>query len=285
MKAEGIFTGVDGADLFYRVIEPLKAPKAAVILVHGHGDHSGGLENLSASLVQARYIVYAFDLRGHGKSSGKRGYIQSWDEFRGDLHEFQKLVLKKQPGLPLYMVGHSLGGVITLDYTLEYSKGISGIIAIAPAISYEVTPFERLGITLMGKLKPDFSINKPQNFRLIRKKSTVAAKYYSDRLRHNTITPGLGRGLIHAVSRVLKQANSIHLPFLLQFGLDDKITPPTKLGDFFNQVASKDKQLLEYAGAKHRPFDGEGKETVLKDMVNWLDRQVETNRKRASKAI
>jgi alpha-beta hydrolase superfamily lysophospholipase len=285
MKAEGIFTGVDGAKLFFRVIEPLKAPKAAVILVHGHGDHSGGLENLSASLVQARYIVYAFDLRGHGKSSGKRGYIQSWDEYRGDLQEFQKLVSKKQPGLPLYMVGHSLGGVITLDYALNYSSTISGIIAIAPAISYEVTPFERLGITLMSKLKPDFSINKSQNFRLIRKKSVVAAKYYSDRLRHNIITPGLGQGLIQAASRVLNQANSIHLPFLLQYGLDDKITPPAKLGAFFNQVASKDKQLLVYNGAKHRPFDGQGKETFLKDMVSWLDQQVEKNLKSTCQAI
>ena len=285
MKAEGIFTGVGGAELFYRVIEPVKAPKAAVILVHGHGDHSGGLANLSTSLVQDRYIVYAFDLRGHGKSFGKRGYIQSWDEFRGDLHEFQILVSKKQPRLPLFIVGHSLGGVITLDYALHDSSEISGIIAIAPAISYEINPFERLGISIMGKLKPDLSINQSKNFRLMRKKSAVAAKYYSDRLRHNIITPGLGHGLLQAVSRILNQANAITLPFLLQYGLTDKITPPAKLADFFNQVSSKDKQLLEYAGAKHRPFDGEGKETVLKDMVGWLDQQVEKNRKRATRAV
>jgi alpha-beta hydrolase superfamily lysophospholipase len=285
MKAEGIFTGVGGAELFYRVFEPLKAPKAAVILVHGHGDHSGGLENLSASLVLGGYIVYAFDLRGHGKSSGNRGYIQSWDEFRGDLHEFQKLVSKKQPRFPLYIVGHSLGGVITLDYALHYSSDISGIVAIAPAISYEVSPIERLGISLIGKLKPDFSINKSTHFRIMKKNSAVAANYYSDRLRHNIITPGLGRGLIQAVSRILNQAYALNLPFLLQYGLNDKVTPPTKLGDFFNQVSSKDKQLLEYEGAKHRPFDGQGNETFLKDMVNWLDQQIEKNRKSASKAI
>ncbi|MEH7246838.1 lysophospholipase [Neobacillus niacini] len=285
MKAEGIFTGVDGAELFYRVIEPLKAPKAAVILVHGHGDHSGGLENLSSSLVLGGYIVYAFDLRGHGKSSGNRGYIQSWDEFRGDLHEFQKLVSKRQPRLPVYIVGHSLGGVITLDYALHYSSDISGIVAIAPAISYEVSPIERLGISLIGKLKPDFSINKSTHFRIMKKNSAVAAKYYSDLLRHNIITPGLGRGLLQAVSRILNQAYALNLPFLLQYGLNDKITPPTKLGNFFNQVSSKEKQLLEYAGAKHRPFDGEGNETFLKDMVSWLDQQIEKNRKSASQAI
>jgi alpha-beta hydrolase superfamily lysophospholipase len=275
MTREGTFTGVDGAELFYRMIEPSTAPKATVIIVHGHGDHSGGLYNISFSLVQEGYIVYTFDLRGHGKSSGERGFINSWDEYRGDLHEFRRLVSKKQPGLPLYMIGHSMGGVIALDYAIDFSSGISGIIAIAPAVSYEVTRFERLGITLMGKLKPDLSIDKSKKFQLMTKNSAMAAKFYSDSLRHNTITPGLGRGLIQGVSRVLNQAPLISMPFLLQYGLRDKITPPTKLGSFFKQVSSKNKQLIEYPAAKHRPFDGAGKEQFLRDMITWLDQQVE----------
>lgn len=273
MTREGTFIGVDGAELFYRIIEPLTAPKATVIVVHGHGDHSGGLHNISFGLVQEGYIVYTFDLRGHGKSSGKRGFINSWDEYRGDLHKFRKLVSKKQPGLPLYMIGHSMGGVIALDYAIDYSSGISGVIAIAPAISYEVTRFERLGITLMSKWKPDLSINVSRP--LMAKNSAMAAKYYSDSLRHNTITPGLGRGLIQGITRVLDQAPLITMPFLLQYGLRDKITPSAKLGSFFKQVSSKDKQLFEYPAAKHRPFDGAGKEQFLKDMITWLDQQVE----------
>jgi alpha-beta hydrolase superfamily lysophospholipase len=279
MTTEGTFNGVDGTELFFRVIEPLTAPKAAVILVHGHGDHSGGLQNISESLVNKGYIVYAFDLRGHGKSDGKRGFIQSWDEFRGDLHEFRKLVSLDQPQLPLYIVGHSIGGLITLDYVLNHSSGISGIIAISPAISYEVTPFEQLGISLMGKVKPDYRINKSRNIRLLRKKSAVRAKYYSDRLRHNIVTPGLGSNLIQAIARVGKEAPAITLPFLLQYGLDDKITPPTKLLHFFNHVASRDKQLYEYALLKHRPFDEVGREQFLGDLTGWLDQQIDKRQK------
>lgn len=275
MTTEGTFNGADGTELFFRVIEPLTAPKAAIILVHGHGDHSGGLQNISASLVNNDYIVYNFDLRGHGKSTGKRGFIRSWDEFRGDLHEFRKLVSLDQPELPLFIVGHSIGGLITLDYTLDHSAGISGVIAISPAISYEVKPFEQLGITLMGKLKPDYSINKKPNVRLLKKNSAVRTEYYSDRLRHNIVTPGLGSGLIQAISRLENQAQSIHLPLLLQYGLDDKITPPTKLRNFFHLVASKDKQLYEYSLAKHRPFDEVGREKFLEDLVGWLDQQMD----------
>jgi alpha-beta hydrolase superfamily lysophospholipase len=279
MTTEGTFNGADGTELFFRVIEPLTAPKAAIILVHGHGDHSGGLQNISASLVNNDYIVYTFDLRGHGKSTGKRGFIRSWDEFRGDLHEFRKLVSIEQPELPLYIVGHSIGGLITLEYSIDHSAGVAGIIAIAPAISYEVTPFEQLGIILMGKLKPDYRINKSRKIRLLTRNSAMRAKFNSDSLRHNIVTPGLGHSLIQAISRLVNQAPSIKLPFLLQYGLDDKITPPTKLSDFFNLVASKDKQLYEYPLVRHRPFDGVGKEKFLADLVGWLDQQLDRKQK------
>jgi alpha-beta hydrolase superfamily lysophospholipase len=277
MLTEATFNGVDGAELFYRVIEPLMATKAKVILVHGHGDHSGGLQSISTKLIKNGYFVYAFDLRGHGKSSGKRGFIRSWDEYRGDLHEFRKLVALEQPELPLYIVGHSMGGLITLDYILDNSTGISGIAAIAPAISYEVTAFERLGVTLMSKIKPDYSIDKNKDYQFLAENPSLRAKFYSDRLRHNTITPDLGHGLIQAISRVRNNAKSIKLPFLLQYGLEDKITPPTRLRHFFNQVASEEKRVVEYASARHRPFNEVGREKFLGELVGWLDQQISGN--------
>lgn len=269
MTTEEIFIGIDGVELFYRVMKPSAASKAVVILVHGHGDHSGGLKNLSECLVRNDYIVYAFDLRGHGKSSGKRGYIKSWEEFRRDLHQFRTIVMKGHPDLPLYIVGHSMGGLITLDYALNYSEGISGIIAIAPAISYEMKPIERFGISFLGKLKPDYCFRKKINS----KNPAKYTSFYSDPLRHNIVTPGLGRGLIQTVSLVMEHAQSIKLPLLLQYGLEDKITPSAKLRHFFNLVASKDKQVVEYPLGKHRPFDETNKEEFLEDMVRWLDQQ------------
>jgi alpha-beta hydrolase superfamily lysophospholipase len=274
MSSQGTFNGAGGAELFFRVLEPLTAPKAAIILIHGHGDHSGGLQNISDCLVRNNYIVYAFDLRGHGQSSGKRGYIRSWNEFRGDLHEFRKLVELDQPDIPLYIIGHSLGGLITLDYAIDYSEGVDGIVAIAPGISYEVTILEKLGISLMSKVKPDYSINKSGSFKLVARDSSKFAKYYSDVLRHNMVTPGLGRGLIQAISRVEEQQQSLKLPILLQYGLADKITPPNKLRKFLNSVASEEKQAIEYASAKHRPFDEMGKKKFLGDLVGWLDQQI-----------
>lgn len=274
---EGRYIGFGGAELFYRKIKPRTKSKGAVILIHGFGDHSGGLQNLTTSMVKNKYIVYAVDLRGHGKSSGKRGFIRSWSEFRGDIHELRKLVALEEPKLPLYVIGHSMGGVIALDYTLKFSAGIAGVVAISPGISYEPTAFERFGVMVMGKLKPDLSITKSGNFQLQAKDPALQAKHNPEGLRHNTATPGLGRGLLRASKRVMNNALSIKVPLLLQYGLDDKITPPKKLNQFFEQVGSKDKQVLEYAYSRHRPFDEVGREKFLGDLINWLDQQ--TNEK------
>lgn len=276
MKKEGKFKGVNGVELYYQALHPeVTAPKAAVILVHGHGDHSGGLQNLSKSLVEMDFLVYAFDLRGHGKSSGKRGFIREWDEYRNDLHAFRQLVASEVPELPLYILGHSIGGVIVLEYALDYSEGLAGLVAISPAISYEVTPSERILISLMGKLKPDYSIVKTGNPQILTKDPEELARLSSDELRHDVVTPGLGRGLMRAVQRISKETKSIKLPFLLQFGLEDELTPPAKLLHFFTTVSSPEKQKYEYPLMRHRPFDDLEREQFFEDMTNWLDKQVD----------
>ncbi|MEH7333848.1 lysophospholipase [Neobacillus drentensis] len=271
---EGTFTGHNGVELYYWVLKPKSIPKAAMILVHGHGDHSGGLENLSTRLVENDYIVYAYDQRGHGKSSGKRGFIRTWEEYRADLDNFRRMVVSEFPTLPLFILGHSLGGVVTLDYVIDHGTDLAGVIAIAPAISYEATRSEKLLISLMGKLKPDFSIGKPGDINRLTRDPDMIDKLNSDGLRHDTVTPGLGRGLMLTVERLTKEASYIKLPFLLQFGLEDEITPPDKLKQFFGSVASQNKQKLEYPAMRHRPFDDVGREQFLEDLIAWLERQI-----------
>ncbi|MDN3018374.1 lysophospholipase [Paenibacillus sp. BSR1-1] len=271
---EGIFNGHNGVELYFRVLKPKSIPKAAMILVHGHGDHSGSLENLSTRLVENDYIVYAYDQRGHGKSSGKRGFIRTWEEYKVDLDKFRRMVVSEFPHLPLFIVGHSLGGVVTLDYVLDHGTDLAGVIAIAPAISYEATRSERLLISLMGKLKPDFSIVKPGDINRLTRDPDMIDKLNSDALRHDTVTPGLGRGLMLTVERLIKEASTLKLPFLLQFGLKDEITPPDKLKQFFESVAYQNKQKFEYPAMRHRPFDDVGREQFLEDLIGWLERRI-----------
>lgn len=268
---DGVFQGHNHTELFYRKYHPEIDPKAVVIVVHGHGDHSGGLQGIYEKLLGQGYAVYAYDLRGHGKSSGKQGFIRSWQEYREDLNQFRKLVDSENPSLPLYMIGHSLGGVIAIDYSVHYGDGLAGLIAIAPAISYEATRSEKLLIKIMGRLKPDYTIEKDSDLNQLTKDKAVQLALKSDRLRHNKVTPGLGRGLLQVIPAIMRKAPSINLPFLLQYGLEDDITPSPLLRRFFDLLGSDKKQKYEYPHGRHRPFDDHEKDQFLDDLIGWLD--------------
>ncbi|WNR44992.1 alpha/beta hydrolase [Paenibacillus roseipurpureus] len=273
---EGTLRGVGGATLFYRRTARPEAPvKGVIILVHGHGDHSGGLANMCDALVRSGYIVYAADSRGHGRSPGIRGFIRSWDEYTGDLHAMRELAKSEFPQLPLFIVGHSLGGVISTDYVLTRETGLSGLVLVAPAISYKMTTFEKWLIRILGKVRPQLTIQKKGgSIEGLTQDPDMMAKLQSDPLRHSTITPGLGVGLSQAVPRIMQQAASLKLPLLLQYGLEDQMTPPEKLEQFLLAVGSLDKTSHAYATMRHRPFDDVGREQFLADLIHWLDQHV-----------
>ncbi|CAM3473491.1 alpha/beta hydrolase [Brevibacillus invocatus] len=270
LSSEGTFAGTHGAELFYRSLVPVTSPKAAVIILHGLGDHSGGMQAISKYLCEHHYATYSFDLRGHGKSPGTRGYVSRWEDYRRDLHAFHQIVQELHADLPLFLVAHSLGGLICLDYCLHEDTGIAGLAAIAPALSYTFKPMEKWLILLMSCIKPDYTVEKPVHSRSARG-SDRNSWNHGDSLRHQIVTPGLGRGMITALSSLQKHSSSIQVPFLLQYGTADRVTPPEQLREFFARIGSRDKQQIAYEHMRHRPFDEEGNSAFLADLLNWLE--------------
>jgi len=270
---EGTFQGARGAELFCRTILPKAAPKAAVIVLHGLGDHSGGMVNLTRRLVEQGYAVYAFDLRGHGRSPGTRAFIRKWEEYTDDLHAFRQKVERELPNAPIYLLGHSLGGAISIDYALQRPDGLAGLVAIAPALSYEMKLPEKLLVAVLGVVKPDFTVSSKPDYSGLTRDSEVLLRLEADGLRHNAVTPGLGRGLMQAIKRIERGSHALRIPLLLQYGLADPVTPPDKLRRFFDSVAFADKQRIEYPDMLHRPYDDLERERFLADLVGWLDRK------------
>lgn len=269
---EGTFQGAKGAELFYRTCLPDSDPKAAVIALHGLGDHSGGMANLTRWLAEHGFAVYAFDLRGHGRNPGTRGFIRKWEEYTDDLNAFRRKVEREQSNVPLYIAGHSLGGVISIDYALRQSAGLAGLVAIAPALSYEMKPAEKLLVAVLGVVKPDFTVTSKADYTGLTKDPEIRLRLAADELRHNSVTPGLGRGLMKAIKRIEGGAHALRLPFLLQYGLADPVTPPGKLRRFFDAIPSGGKERIEYPDMLHRPYDDLERETFLADLTGWLDR-------------
>lgn len=126
----GSFQGAGELELYYQSWHPQALVRAVLVVVHGHGGHSGIftrlVEYLVEYLVDRDYVIYSFDLRGHGRSPGQRGYINSWAEYRADLAAFLKFVKTKESQLPLFLIAQSMGGTIALDYLLRESPQIQG---------------------------------------------------------------------------------------------------------------------------------------------------------------
>ncbi|MFM6106529.1 MAG: alpha/beta fold hydrolase, partial [Sphaerospermopsis kisseleviana] len=159
----GTFKGVGGIDLYYQNWNPGGKIRGILALVHGLGGHSGLYKNIIENLLPQQYAVYGLDLRGHGQSPGQRGYINTWSEFRNDVRTFLKMMQQQQPQIPIFLFGHSMGGMIVLEYALRHPEEISalqGVIAVAPSIGeVGVSPVLVLLGKMLSRLWPRFSLN------------------------------------------------------------------------------------------------------------------------------
>ena len=127
-QSSGNFEGMNGCKLYYKTWLPEAHPKAALVIVHGAGEHIDRYQNVVNGLVESEIALVGYDQRGHGRSEGQRGHINSWDEYRGDLQECIKMSRQMLPDTPQFILGHSLGSLIVLDYLIYHQEGLSGAI-------------------------------------------------------------------------------------------------------------------------------------------------------------
>ncbi|MEB3232738.1 MAG: alpha/beta hydrolase [Leptolyngbyaceae bacterium] len=281
---EGQFIGNQGLPLYYQYWQLHQTPRAIVVLIHGLGSHSGLFFNIVDWLLPQGYIVYGFDLRGHGRSPGKRGHINSWDEFRGDvdrcfdhiaqLEQRQSWSSNADP-LPRILVGHSLGGVIGLDYALRHPETLAGVVAIAPALGDVGIPPLKLTIgKALSKVWPRFSLSTGLGHDCASRDPAIIEQYQCDPLRHTYGTARLATEFIHANKWIHHHAADLQCPLLILHGLADQVALAAGSDRFFQNVALADKTRYEYDGAYHDLHNDINYPTVLQDLSDWLERHL-----------
>jgi alpha-beta hydrolase superfamily lysophospholipase len=276
---EGTFEGRGKLTLFYQSWQPAQKPVAVIILVHGGGDHSGRHTNVVNYFVQRQYAIYAFDLRGHGHSPGQRGHINTWNEFREDFAAFKKIVRQEQPDLPVIIYGHSLGGVITLDYCLRNPQGLSGLICSSPAIG-------ELGIAailwqiarILDRIWPSCPLKTGLDISKLSRDPDVEKAAKADPLYHSKATPRFGMQVKKTVEKIHSNARDLSLPLLIVHGTDDEIASIEGSRKFFNNVTYPDKDFREYKGGFHELHNDINKEQVLTDIDQWLAQHLNMNK-------
>ena len=272
---EGTFSGYGGSELYYQCWQPESRPKAILAITHGHGEHSGRYGNVVNWFVPRGYAVYAFDLRGHGRSAGPRGHVERWDEFREDVSAFLALVREREPGQTLFLVGHSMGGLIALEYVLHHPQGLAGVIVSGPLLSQPgISPLLITLSKVLARLAPRLALKTGLDATALSRDPAVVEAYVNDPLVHSFGTARLGTELARAIAWTQAHAPDLALPCLIVHGGDDRICPPEGSRLFFENVAFADKERQVYEGYYHEVYNEVGKEQVLAAVEAWLERHL-----------
>jgi alpha-beta hydrolase superfamily lysophospholipase len=266
----------DGLALFTQEWE-IENPKAALVLTHGFGEHSGRYAHVGKVLNDAGYSLYAYDLRGHGKSEGKRGHTPSFEHFLDDLGFVINKTKQRTPTQKVFVYGHSMGGNITLNYALRRPNGLAGVIATAPWIkrAIEGSPVQAALGKIMASIVPAFSQTVPSLDGLLTKDTSLDA--VDDPLCHRTMSAKLFVEVSGAAEYLLAHANEFRLPLFLGHGSADPVIAIGGSEQFVADVPS-DKTFKRYEGYLHEVHNEIGREAFFNDLIAWLDRMIEKTR-------
>jgi len=279
IHSDGRFKGARNVCVAYQTWLPKGEIKAAIMLIHGLGEHSGRYTNLVDHLIPLGYAIYAVDHVGHGKSDGIRKHIKIFSDFSDTIDIFFERVKEWHGKKPIFLLGHSMGGLICADYLLTHQQQFSGAIFSAPAlkINDDVPVFKILLGKLLSVVLPKAGI-LPINPTKVSRDSAVVDAYMNDPLIHKGKTSArLAAELLKAMLRVKMAASTIRLPVLILQGTEDAIVNPDGAQQFFDTISSKDKTLKLYEGLYHEAFNEPEKEQVFADVEQWLGTQLEKN--------
>ena len=263
----------DGIDLFGRAWESgERRPKAVICHVHGLGEHSGRYVHVAQAFTNAGYALLSFDLRGHGRSGGARGHIPSFDAFMDDLDILFEQARSRYPGLPMFLYGHSLGGILVLNYGLRRKPDIKGVIATGSGLhtALEQQPIKIALAKVLGALIPNATMPSGLNPGDLSRDHVVVQAYINDPLVHDKVSLGFGKNMLEANRYALDHAAEFPLPLLLMHGKEDKLAFPSSSIEFAAPL--KDKcTLMLWDGLYHEVHNEPEKAEVFNAMTTWMD--------------
>jgi len=263
--------GSDGLTLFLRSWRPAGKPRAVVVICPGFNAHSGQYFWVADQLVASNYAVYAIDLRGRGQSDGERFYVDSIDQYVSDLSAAVKTAKSREAGLPVYMLGHSAGGVTACVYTLDNQAELAGLICESFAFQVPAPDFAIAALKGLSHLAPHAHVLALPNAAFSRDPAAVKSMNEDPLIAHETQPSRTVAALARADDRLKKEFPTITLPLLILHGKMDKATKYQGSQFFYDTTGSKDKTLKLYEGAFHDLLNDTDKETVMGDIKAWLD--------------
>jgi acylglycerol lipase len=251
------------------------SPKAIVALVHGYGEHVGRYGHVIEPLYQRRFAFFAVDHRGHGACTGRRAGIRRFDDFVDDFHVLVERARSRFLSLPLYVLGHSMGGLISTRYALRYQRDLTGLVLSGPAliVGESVPAWQTRALIVLSRLLPDLPL-LPFTSGLLSRDPEVERRALTDPLcYHGRTCLGLARELYLAAEDARNHLSEIALPFLVMHGGADKEASPRGSEMLYQQARSTDKTLKLWPEDRHE-FNELDADAVIATTCEWLDERV-----------
>jgi alpha-beta hydrolase superfamily lysophospholipase len=273
---DGIFKGARDTDITYQCWLPEDEIKAVLVIVHGLAEHSGRYMNVVNHFVPLGYAVYGLDHIGHGRSEGPRVYVERFSDYTRTLKTYVDKIRAWQPDTPVFMVGHSLGGLIGSAYLLDHQEDLTGAVLSGPGVKVpdSISPVTVALGKVLSTLMPRTGLVQLDANEISRDPAVVQA-YVNDPLVYTgKTTARLAAEMLKTMRRVTEEAGTITLPLMIVQGSEDKLVDPAGARMLYKTVSSDDKTLKIYDGLYHEVFNEPEHAEVLGDVEAWLDAHV-----------
>jgi alpha-beta hydrolase superfamily lysophospholipase len=265
----------EGGNLFVRSWRPTGQARGVVVIVPGFNSHSGYYTWTGAGLAARGFSAFSLDLRGRGRSDGERYFIRDIAEYTSDVDVVVRHARSSEPGLPVFLLGHSAGGVVSCTYTLQHQSELQGLICESFAFEVYAPDFALAVLKGLSHIAPHAHVLKLPNKDFSRDASVVQAMDSDPHVMHEVQPTSTVAAMVRADERLRVEFPQMTLPVLIVHGTSDKATKPSGSQFFFDTAGSADKTLKLYEGHYHDLLNDVGKEGVFQDMVDWIDARTE----------
>jgi len=271
---ESTFEGAGGLKIFTRAWPPAGQARGVLVIVHGFNSHSGQYLWAAEQFAANGLAVYALDLRGRGRSEGERYYVEKMEDYTDDVQTLVTRAKSENPGLPVFLLGHSAGGVISCNYLLDHPSEVDGF--VCESFAYElpvpdiVLSFLK-GLSYITHHTHVFSLN---NKDFSRDPAVVESMNEDILIKGESQPAQTAKVLIDGARRLTEEFPRMTLPVLIMHGTEDKATSPSGSQHFYEKAGSTDKTLKLYEGHFHDLLNDVDKEIVIADIQNWIDERI-----------
>jgi alpha-beta hydrolase superfamily lysophospholipase len=271
---ESTFEGVGGVKIFTRSWQPEGKTRGVVVIVPGFNSHSGQYLWVGEQFAAKGLAAYAIDLRGRGRSEGERFYVEKMEDYTDDVATLVRTAKSENPGLPVFVLGHSAGGVVSCIYTLDHQSEINGLICESFAYDLPVPGFVLSILKGFDHIAPHLHVYTLKNENFSRDPLFVESMNNDPLIKGESEPTQTASVMIDASRRLNKEFPLIKLPVLILHGTEDKATNPSGSQFFYDTAGSTDKTLKLYEGHYHDLLNDLDKETAMGDIDDWIAARV-----------